>query len=215
MQATVREATAADSDLIAWVQVEASRSGTPLGFWDLAFPGADAQRLALVARVVAEPGKPSFSHFGGFLVAELEGEPVGALSGYAPGEKKLGHFAGALSRVLEAEGWSAAHRDLLWKRVDPMVACMSDTPADRFVVEWVALRPEARGKGVATQLLDAILQRGREAGFRKAQISALIGNTPAVRCYERAGFVSVDEKRHRDFEAVFGAPGITCMWRDL
>ena len=41
----IRDATAADAELIAWVQVEATRSGTPLGFWDLAFPGADQPRL--------------------------------------------------------------------------------------------------------------------------------------------------------------------------
>jgi translation initiation factor 4G len=215
MALSLRDATAADAELIAWVQIEASRSGTPLGFWDLAFPGADPQRLQSVARVTAHDGKPSFAHFGGFLIAELDGEPVGALSGYDPTQKKLGHFVGALDRVLEGDGWSAAHRQLLWTRVSPMVACMGDTPDDRYIIEWVALKPEARGKGAATQLLQAMLERGRQAGFHGAQISYLIGNAPAARCYERAGFSKVDEKRAPEFEAVFGAPGIARMWLDL
>jgi translation initiation factor 4G len=212
---TIREATAADADFIAWVQVEASRSNTPLGFWDLALPGPDARRLELVAGVVADAGKPSFAHFGGFLVAELDGVSAGALSGYDPTLKKLGHFVGALDRVLAEDGWNQAHRELVWKRVMPMVACMSDTPDDRFVVEWVALEPQARGKGVAASLLDAVLQRGRDAGFRRAQISHLIGNTAAERCYQRAGFRTVDDKRHPDFEAIFGVPGSARMWMDL
>ena len=215
MTLTWRDATSKDAELIAWVQVEASRSGTPLGFWDLAFPGPDAGRLKRVAEVVVEAGKPSFAHYSGFIVAELDGEPVGALSGYAPREKKLGYFAGALDRVLERDGWSTAHRELLWKRTMPMVACMSDTPEERYVVEWVALKPQGRGKGVAAKLLDAMLERGRRAGFAKAQISVLIGNAPAERCYERAGFSVVDDKRDPAFEGIFGAPGIARLWRDL
>lgn len=214
MDVSIREATAGDAKFLAWVQVEASRSGLPLGFWDLAFPGLDEPRLDRVADVIASP-QVSFSHFGGFLVAESQGEPVAALSGYDPTVKKLGHFIGALETALAEHGWSEAHRRLLWLRVAPFLTCVGDTPDDRWVVEWVAAKPEVRGKGVAGRLLDAVLDRGRKLGHAKAQISILIGNTPAQRCYERGGFQVVDEKRHPDFEAVFGAPGIACMWRDL
>jgi ribosomal protein S18 acetylase RimI-like enzyme len=149
------------------------------------------------------------------LVAELDGEPVGALSGYAPRAKKLGHFVGSLNKVLEADGWSEAHRNLLGMRILPAVATFSEAPDDRWIIEWVALRPEARGKGVAGKLLEAIFERGRAAGFRKTQLTVLIGNTPALRTYERAGFAIVDEKRDPTFEGIFGAPGSARMWRDL
>jgi translation initiation factor 4G len=214
MALTIRDATQADAELIAWVQVEASRSGTPLGFWDLALPGPDAPRLSLVA-AIATATRDSFAHYSGFLVAELDGQPVGGLSGYDPTKKKLGHFVGALEQTLGPRGWSEAHLRLLGLRLLPMMTCLSDTPADRYVIEWVALRPEARGKGVAAALLEAILQRGRDLGHHKAQISFLIGNTPAQRAYLRAGFEVVDDKRHPDFEQVFGAPGTARMWRDL
>ena len=116
MSLTVRDATPADAPLIAWVQQEASRSGTPLGFWDLAFPGPDEGRLQLVADI-ATSERAHFAHVDGFLVAELDGEAVGALSGYAPAKKKLGHFVGAMNVVLERQGWSEAHRRLLGHRV--------------------------------------------------------------------------------------------------
>jgi translation initiation factor 4G len=210
MRLIVRDATSADAPLIAWVQQEATRSGTPLGFWDLAFPGPDEPRLKLIADIATSP-RPHFAHFGGFLVAELDGEPVGALSGYSPAEKKLGHFMGALNGVLEGHGWDEAHRRLFGHRVAPAVSCFSDAPADRWIVEWVALRPAARGKGVAAVLLDAVLARGRKAGFQEAQITYLEGNTPARRTYERAGFVALDGKRDPQFEAIFGAPGTVRM----
>jgi GNAT superfamily N-acetyltransferase len=214
MALVLRDATAADGELIAWVQVEAARSGTPLGFWDLALPGPDDPRLRIVAEI-ATTGREHFAHVSGFLVAELDGEPVGALSGYAPGKKKIGYFAGALDGALERSGWSDAHRRLLFLRIAPAESCFSETPEDCWIVEWVALRPNVRGKGIAGKLLDAILQRGRDDSFKKAQISYLIGNTPAKRAYERAGFVAVDEKRAPEFEAVFGAPGTVRMRREL
>lgn len=215
MSLTLRDATSRDLELLAWVQVEAARSHRPLGFWDLAFPGLDEPRLELVARIADAPGSPSFAHRDGFIVAELDGRPVGALSGYDPKIKKLGHFIRAMDTVLEVEGWSEAHRTLIGTRLLPILACLSDTPDDRWVVEWVALRPEARGQGLLAPLLDAILERGREAGFAKAQITYLIGNVAAKRGYERAGFVTVDEKRSPEFEAVIGAPGTARMWMDL
>jgi ribosomal protein S18 acetylase RimI-like enzyme len=214
MALTLRDATLAEADLIAWVQVEAARSGTPLGFWDLALPGADEPRLRLIAELAVST-KEHFAHVSGFLVAELDGVPVGALSGYAPAVKKQGHFVGALNQVLERNGWSEAHRRLLGIRILPAVSCFSDTPDDRWIVEWVAVRPNVRGKGVAAQLCSAILERGRAAGFRKAQISYLVGNIPAKRTYERAGFVETDGKRDAQFEAIFGAPGTVRMWMDL
>src|SRR5258708_37082330 len=182
MPLTIRDATRADADLIAWVQVEASRSGTPLGFWDLALPGPDEPRQRLIAELAVST-KEHFSHISGFLVAELDGVPVGALSGYAPAVKKLGHFVGALNHALERNGWNEAHRSLLGIRILPAVSCFSDTPDDRWIVEWVAVLPNVRGKGVAAQLLQSILERGRAAGFHKAQITYLVGNIPAQRAY--------------------------------
>jgi len=211
---TIREATPDDADLIAWVQVEAARSGAALGFWDLALPGPDEPRLRLISDI-ARSTKQHFAHVSGFLVAELDGEPLGALSGYAPGVKKVGHFVGALNAVLEQQGWSEAHCRLFGLRIAPALLCFSETPEDRWIVEWVALRPQARGKGVAAKLLRAVLERGRAEGFAHAQITYLIGNTRAERAYERAGFSKVDEKRDPQFEAIFGAPGTARMWIDL
>ena len=214
MHVTIRDATSADSDFLAWVQIEASRSGRPIGFWDLALPGADQPRTSLIAQVIRSR-RESFSHYRGFLVAEVDGVPVGALSGYEPRRTKLGHFVGALSEVLTENGWSETHQNLVAVRIAPFAACTSETPEDCWIVEWVALTPEARGKGVASMLLEAILARGRSAGYAKAQISVLIGNTPAQRCYERGGFSFVDDKRTPEFEALVGSPGVARMLREL
>jgi ribosomal protein S18 acetylase RimI-like enzyme len=60
-------------------------------------------------------------------------------------------------------------------------------------------------------LLREVLARGRARGHEVLQIGVLIGNHPAQRAYEGAGFRVVDEKRHPDFEAALGCPGIRRM----
>ena len=214
MDVTTREATPGDAPFLAWVMLAAARSHRPLSFWDYAFPGPDAPRLDyLAALTLAEP--IGFAHYSGFLVAERQGQPVGALSAYDSASKGMGNFIAALTGLLEARGWSADHQQLLLARVAPVQTCMPDSPPGVWIVEWVATTPNARGRGVAHTLLREILARGRAAGYVKSQISYLLGNTPAETAYERVGFQVVEEKRHPDFEAAFGSPGIARMVRDL
>ena len=102
----------------------------------------------------------------------------------------------------------------MFQRLVPFLTCAPDQPDDAWIVEWVATRPEHRGKGLVRALLPAVIDLGRRRGHRKFQIGVLIGNTPAQRAYEGAGFAVSDEKRDPAFEATFGAPGIRRMLRD-
>jgi RimJ/RimL family protein N-acetyltransferase len=49
------------------------------------------------------------------------------------------------------------------------------------------------------ELKDVPFNIARSRGYRVGQISVMIGNTPAQRAYEKAGFKVADEKRHPDF----------------
>jgi GNAT superfamily N-acetyltransferase len=214
MDIEIREAVAADAPFLAWVMITAARSHRPLCFWDYAFPGPESPRLEYVAAMaVAEP--ISFAHFSGFIIAEHDGRPVAGLSGYDSAVKGLDRFQAALGGLLIRREWSAEHLALLSARVAPVNTCMPDSPPGVWVIEWVAALPEVRGRGVAGALLREILERGRRAGHERAQISYLIGNTPAETAYRRVGFDVVDERRHADFETAFGSPGIARMQRDL
>lgn len=208
MEFEIRPAAEADVPMLAWVQQEAARSHLPRGFWDLAFPGPEKDRLRIVGRI-AKARALSFCHWSGFLVAAVDGQPAAALSGYTrPSEFAGSAYFEALGEALDAEGWSAEQREAMGARITPFLTCIPETKEDVWVIEWVATRPEYRGKGLVRALLHAILERGRERGHSQFQIGVLIGNTPAQRCYEGVGFRVVDEKRHPDFEAAIGSPGL-------
>ncbi len=57
----------------------------------------------------------------------------------------------------------------------------------------IAVVPNARGKGVGTALLDALLERAREAGHAKISLSVDKHNAGAIRLYEQHGFHQVAE----------------------
>lgn len=208
MDIEIRPAAEADVPTIAWVQQEAARSHLPQGFWDLAFPGPEDERLRLVGGV-ARARTLSFCHWSGFLVAHVDGQPAAALSAYTKPSVMAGSaYIQAIGEVLDAEKWTPEQRLAMGERVAPFLTCIPETPEDAWVVEWVATRPEYRGRGLVRNLLHAILERGRERGHEVFQIGVLIGNTPAQRCYESIGFRVVEEKRHPDFERALGCPGI-------
>ena len=57
----------------------------------------------------------------------------------------------------------------------------------------IAVVPSARGKGVGSALLEALLARAREAGHEAISLSVDRNNAGAIRLYEQHGFQRVAE----------------------
>lgn len=95
------------------------------------------------------------------------------------------------------------------------IACFPDMPPGTWIVENVGTREDSRRHGLVRALLERALAEGRRNGHGRAQISCLIGNDPAQRAYERAGFEVVEERRDGGFEKLIGAPGFSRMTRSL
>lgn len=57
----------------------------------------------------------------------------------------------------------------------------------------IAVVPSARGKGIGSELLDALLARAREAGYPSISLSVDRNNAGAIELYERHGFTRVGE----------------------
>jgi ribosomal protein S18 acetylase RimI-like enzyme len=73
-----------------------------------------------------------------------------------------------------------------------------DKPGYAFVDERtpelaIAVVPNARGKGVGSKLLDALLARAREAGYPTITLSVDRANAGAIELYQRHGFERVAE----------------------
>lgn len=58
----------------------------------------------------------------------------------------------------------------------------------------VAVRKEARGQGVGTALVNAMLQSGDPLGIFYWTLEVRVSNAPAIHLYETAGFVSAGKR---------------------
>jgi ribosomal protein S18 acetylase RimI-like enzyme len=112
-------------------------------------------------------------------------------------------------------GRSQEEHDAGWQRAGSIARCMPQHVPRAWIVEWVATHPEFRRRGLVDRLLVEILERGRAAGAPVADIGAYVGNDPAQRAYEKAGFEVIGEARHPEFEAVYGSPGIRFLRRSI
>lgn len=214
MNIDIRSATKDDAPFLAWVMLTAGRSHLQYGIWDHYIGGTEQDCLSFL-NLVATTHKPHLFHYSTFIVAEIDGHKAGALSGYDPKVLGMKAFAQALPEVFQKIGWSKDEQKTALERYLSWMTCIPDDTEGAWIVESVAARPEQRRKGVVNALLVEILNRGRESGYKRAQIGVLINNTPARRAYEKSGFTFDSEKRDPTFEVVFGTPGITKLLRDL
>jgi len=202
----VREARPQDAGFLAWVILAAGRAHRPVGWYDIAIGLPETDALEVLRRLVLTQ-TPSWWRYDNFLVAEVEGRPAGALCCFSAGEGWSGSQA-ALAEATAPLGWGEAELAAFWTRGAYVFTCALESLGDVWVIENVATTPEFRGQDVAGALLAAALDKGRRRGFQLAQLSFLIGNAPAERAYAKAGFQPAGEKRHPDFQAAVGSPGL-------
>lgn len=209
MSTSIRAARPDDSALLARVVLSASRSHVPRGVWDL-FVEDEAERMRFLESLLLG-NEPHWCHHSGFLVAEADGQPAAALSGYPADGEGLLDIGEAIRRAALSLGWSESQVAAGFGRMTPFMSChMKDEPGS-WVVEWVAAEPAFRRRGLVHGLLGEILQRGRQRGHPAAQLTILLGNDAARRAYEQVGFRGVEERRDPAFEAALGTPGLMRM----
>ena len=213
MAVAIRPARPDDAAFLAGVVLAAGRSHVATSFWDLLLdrPG-DAAVQAFLERLLLA-SRRSWWHHAHFLVAERDGVPAAALSGFANDDPEVEAPAPAVGRALEAHGVARAAAEAGFARAAPFMLCTLEPAAGSWLVENVATHPGHRRHGLADALVAEVLERGRARGHALAQLSLFIGNTPAQRAYERHGFRVVAERRHPRFEAVVGCPGLARMER--
>lgn len=213
MKIQIRSARVEDAPFLAWVILTSGRAHVQRGIWEVILGGTEEENLAFLKRLTVTQTHHLF-HYTCFIVAEVDGRLAAALGGYDP--KVLGYPAlrEAVVEVSQEMGFLGPDKAAM-KRSERVLCCIPDEVEGAWVIDSVATVPESRRKGIVSKLLDEILDRGRKCGFRRAQINMYIGNIPAQRAYEKKGFRVLDEKRHPDFEAEIGSPGMVRLLRDL
>ena len=82
---------------------------------------------------------------------------------------------------------------------------------DEIHVNNLALRPQYRGRGYGTALLEHVLREAGRLGARRATLEVRSGNAGALRLYERLGFYVAGTRRNYYSNPVEDA---LILWRD-
>ncbi len=205
----MREAQPSDARFLGEVALLATREHVGWGLFDVLFGLPDEEMITALAAATGTRAR-FFHHYSWRLVAEMDGEPAGAIAAFPFNEQMRQTFIPALNEISGGHGVSrVAER---WR---PWQACSTDPPEGAWVLDLVATLPPFRGHGVAGALLGAGLDAGRQAGCSQAVVTHQIGNEPAERAFRSAGFATADERRHPDFERSFRSAGLVRAHRGL
>lgn len=212
---TTRKATIADIPFLARIEYEASLPPLNHCFWEDILEGTGTTALEFIEAEL----RADASNWGAvedFLVLQEEGVPVAAAAGYVPNQEDYCPLRlSRLEAIAQALNWSEAtaqtfhdrYFELWGGNLQPFFL----TPQASWIIENVAVLPEARGRGLGKALLRALLEEGKSQNHEFAGIMVINGNETARRTYESVGFKPYQTFHADYFVEQFGLefPGVT------
>lgn len=185
--------------------LEDQRDDTALLFWE-AFSGKlgkilmpEVRALRLIRRIL----DPEFA----FSAVSHDGKLLG-LAGFKTSEG--GFSGGDLSDLVSVYGLFGG----LWRGI---LLELLERPLKRDVLlmDGIFVHADARGKGVGTMLLDAIVDEARCRNLSSVRLDVIDTNPRARALYERAGFVAGATEEVGFLSDILGFRSTTTMIRRL
>ncbi|AIE74544.1 MULTISPECIES: GNAT family N-acetyltransferase [unclassified Synechocystis] len=187
-----RKATTADIPFLARIEYEASLPPLNHCFWEDLLHGTGTTALQFIEAEL-RANASNWGNVADFLILEDHGKPVAAAAGYVPNKEDYSplnlSYLEAIAQELE---WSQEYMTTFHERYMALLGGNLRpfflTPQATWIIENVAVLPEARGRGFGKILLRALLEQGRSQGHDFAGIMVINGNDRARRTYESIGF---------------------------
>jgi ribosomal protein S18 acetylase RimI-like enzyme len=188
---TVRRARRDDLPFVAWCNLEASSPAPGFCYWDPLLEGTGTPTRAFI-EAVFQADAFAWGALEAFFIVEERGVPVAGGSGFTMNSRDYRPLhLGRLPVVAQTLGWSEATRAAFQTRYeqvwpDPLEPTLA--PHAPWIIECVAVTPEARGRSLTRPLLSALVAEGARLGHTTVGISVTTGNVAAARAYESFGF---------------------------
>jgi len=191
----------------------AGRAHVQRGIWEVILGGTESECFGFL-ELLAKTRISHLFHYSRYMIAEVNGRPAGIAGGYDPATHGQESMTQALPEVMEKLGAGPSGMKLS-ERAMKVLSCMPEDIDGAWVIDSVAVLPEYRRLGLARRLLGSIIEEGSSGGYKMAQVSMYIDNSPAQTLYEAMGFTAISEKRCPDFEAEIGSPGMLTLVREI
>lgn len=193
MDWSLRAARPDDTPFLAGVMYESMLPGVGRGVFDQALEATGVAPLAFHEALLAA-GASNWGGLADFVVLDgAEAPRAAAAAAYRSAQPDWRPLTAAgFKAVSERLGWSQDTARAFWRSYVAAFGLFGQAPqlaqpAD-YVIEYVAVDPALRGRGLVRPLLDAHAERARAAGCATLGISAMVGNEPALRAYLKYGF---------------------------
>jgi ribosomal protein S18 acetylase RimI-like enzyme len=189
---TTRKATSADIPFLTQIEYEASLPPLDHCFWEDLLEDTGTSALEFIEAELRTDAS-NWGNVSDFIVLEEQGKPVAAAAGYVPNSEDYCPLRlSQLEAIAQALNWSSATASLFRDRYLGLfggdLTPFFLTPQAPWIIENVAVLPEARGRGLGKTLLQAVLEEGRPQGHSHAGIMVINGNDRARHAYEAVGF---------------------------
>jgi ribosomal protein S18 acetylase RimI-like enzyme len=160
--------------------------------------GPEAAALAYLQRVIRED----------HAFAALDDGRLIGLAGFKTAE---GAFAGGTVDDLRAVYGRAG---AMWRGV-LLRLLERDVDNARFLMDGICVAPGARGRGIGSQLVEAICAEARLRGYAEVRLDVIDTNWRAKALYERLGFSIAGQERIGALRHIFGFHSATMMIRRI
>lgn len=187
----IRRATRREIDFVTWCNMEATSPAPGFCYWDPLLAGSATPTAHFIKTVFAHDAL-AWGRVEEFFVVEEAGRLLAGASGFPMDAQDYRPLRlDRLPVVADALGWEAtvfadfleAYTSVWPDPQDPVLA-----PQAPWIIECVAVVPEARGRGLSKALLGALFAEGQRLGHTHAGISVTNGNVAAERAYTAVGF---------------------------
>lgn len=214
MTIEVRPAHDGDLEFLVWTMMTAGQSHLEWTVWEKMF-GRDADWVADLMRRGAVSAQPHWCHLSKFWIAEIDGQPAGAMSSFDPETEGNDALTAALLPAAMELGLGEAEIGGMIERAAIIEGASPKSYANSWGAENVAVHPAFRGRGVTERLFECVLEQGRQAGRDHAQILCLNGNERALKAWARNDFELRADYRSDACEQTYGTAGLKLLTRRL
>lgn len=207
----VRKATSIDIPFLAVTSYESSLPPLNHSPWDDILEETGTSGIKFLEALLTASAS-AWGNVEDFRILEENNKPVAAAAVYLPNQDdyrylNLSRFAD-VSKLLRWSDETITKFRLNYEETFGKEPCnIVFKPQAPWIIETVAVIPEARGRGLGKVLLKALLEEGQKQGHSHAGIMIINGNELARRTYESLGF-----KLYISFGAEYfdnGFPGLT------
>lgn len=205
----IRPATLDDRDFIVEAIISAEKSGTDkLGISTL-FGLSEEEVCGYLVEMLKEEIDGCEFSVSSFLIAEVNQVPIAAMAGWIEGRNEDRLPSALLKSNLLGYVLPAKNLEHIRQLSDVIRDLQISREKDTYQIEYVYVSPDYRGHHLSERLLGEHYQRGctEYRGIRKMQVQVFAGNFPALRAYEKFGFVRSKEYRGYHPEITDYLPG--------